>query len=284
MHRRCIAIYRVSFEPFQDTSPIVSYTFQIKHYMGDNSPDVPLTDPAPVTDYKAQATGLDMQPDGFYYAQVCGTDAAGWQACRDSQMLQIIKGEGMQSLVYILLLVLGMLLLIVIVLLIVTWGIIRQYVVIGPPCTIEACVHNVGLGFFVLCFSCMDVLICIVPLLDVSCSLHIHPPSSRRRRLMEHRIVCEGLATMTGLMDHMDEETHTLKVTPACVHVHSPLFFHMRLWSRMLSLPCAATNVHQHHMHTACPHTYVVVHTRPCPRSWTSFSTTFTRWRSSSPT
>lgn len=29
---------------------------------------------------------------------------------------------------------------------------------------------------------------------------------------MEQRIVAEGLATMTGLMDHMDEETHTLKV------------------------------------------------------------------------
>lgn len=29
---------------------------------------------------------------------------------------------------------------------------------------------------------------------------------------MEQLIVTEGLVTMTGLMDHMDEETHTLKV------------------------------------------------------------------------
>lgn len=118
----------MSFEPFQDTTPVVGYTFQIMRYTGDDIPDEPLTDPTPVTNYTAQATGLSMQPDGFYYAHVCATDAAGWQACRDSQMLQINKSDDMQSLVYILLLVLGMLLLVVSVSLIVTWGIIKQCV------------------------------------------------------------------------------------------------------------------------------------------------------------
>lgn len=97
-------------------------------YAGEVSPDEPLSPRTEVVHYKAEATGLAMHPDEFYYARVCATDAAGWEACRDSQMLQIVKGEGMQSLVYILLLVLGMLLLIVIVALIVAWGIIRQYV------------------------------------------------------------------------------------------------------------------------------------------------------------
>lgn len=120
--------HRVSFEPFQDTTPVIGYTFQIMRFTGGTTPDEALTEPAEAVNYKGQATDLTMLPDEFYYAHVCGTDAAGWVACGDSQMLQIVKGEGMQSLVYILLLVLGMLVLITVMALMVTWGIINQCV------------------------------------------------------------------------------------------------------------------------------------------------------------